>query len=117
RSSDLGFSNQTQSISKDDGLKLKDAYVTAVVRCAPPANKPLPEERENCLPYLVEELKLMTHVRVIVTLGAFAWNGVLRAFRALGEKTTPRPKFAHGAEAKIGRYRFLGAITNTLQTH
>jgi len=104
-----GFSNQAQSISKDDGLKLKGAYVSAVVRCAPPANKPTPKERDTCLPYLVEELKLLKGVRVIVALGAFAWDGVLRALAELGIKTERRPKFAHGEEVKLGPYRLLGS--------
>jgi len=104
-----GFANQPEAVGRDDGLRLRDAYVTAVVRCAPPANKPTPQERDNCLPYLEQELKLLENARVIVTLGSFAWDGALRAIRALGgEVPRPRPRFGHGAEAQAGRWTLLG---------
>ena len=104
-----GFANQPDSQWRDDGLELRDAYITATVRCAPPANKPTPEERDTCLPYLERELGLLERVQVIVALGAFGWNGFLRAARALGEEVPrPQPKFSHGAEAKVGRWRLLG---------
>jgi len=94
-----------------DGLRLTGAYVTAAVRCAPPANRPLPVERDNCLPYLVRELSLLESVRVIVTLGSFAWDAALRALVAMGEpRVRPRPKFGHGAHAEVGRYRLLGCF-------
>ena len=67
-----------------DGLRLRDAYVTAVVRCAPPANRPTPAERDNCLPYLARELELLERCRTIVALGGFAWDGALRALRGAG---------------------------------
>ena len=92
-----GFANQPHSVSIDDGLRLTDAWIAAAVRCAPPANKPLPAERDNCLPYAREELSLMPNVRVILCLGAFAWDA---ACRLLGVR--PRPKFGHGAEHAIG---------------
>jgi uracil-DNA glycosylase family 4 len=105
-----GFANQPTSVSRDDGLRLTGAYVTAAVRCAPPANRPLPSERDNCLPYLVRELSLLSSVRVVVTLGSFAWDVALRAFAAAGEpRPRPRPKFGHGAEARIGRFTLLGS--------
>jgi uracil-DNA glycosylase family 4 len=88
-----GFANQPTSTSSDDGLRLADAFVAAAVRCAPPANKPLPAERDNCLPYAREELDLLPGTRVIVCLGAFAWDA---ACRLLGIR--PRPKFGHLAE-------------------
>ncbi|HEX4759294.1 MAG TPA: uracil-DNA glycosylase [Thermoleophilaceae bacterium] len=88
-----GFANQPTSVTKDDGLELKGAFVAAVVRCAPPANKPLPSERDNCLPYAAKELELMPSVRVIVCLGSFAWDA---AARLLGIR--PKPKFGHLAE-------------------
>jgi len=88
-----GFANQAESVSSDDGLELRDAFVAAAVRCAPPANKPLPSERDNCLPYAGEELALMPQVRVIVCLGAFAWDAACRLYGI-----RPRPKFAHGSE-------------------
>jgi uracil-DNA glycosylase family 4 len=88
-----GFANQPHSVSLDDGLRLRDAFIAAVVRCAPPANKPLPAERDNCLPYAKEELSLMPRVRVIVCLGGFAWDAACRLYGV-----RPRPKFGHGAE-------------------
>jgi uracil-DNA glycosylase family 4 len=104
-----GYANQAESRHRDDGLRLRDAYVTATVRCAPPANKPSPRERDNCLPYLERELTLLERGRVIVALGSFGWDGVLRAARALGaEVARPRPRFGHGAEADLGRWMLLG---------
>ncbi|MFL5885105.1 MAG: uracil-DNA glycosylase, partial [Thermoleophilaceae bacterium] len=73
-----GLANQATSIRADDGLRLIDAFVAAAVRCAPPANRPLPAERDNCLPYATEELRIMQTVRVIVCLGAFAWEAACR---------------------------------------
>ncbi len=104
-----GFANQPTSTRADDGLRLTDAWVTACVRCAPPANKPSPRERDNCLPYLVEELRLLTRARTIVALGGFAWDGVLRALRELGHIPARKPKFGHGAEAEVGPYRLIGS--------
>ena len=104
-----GYANQPTSEHRGDGLRLSDAYVTAVVRCAPPANRPTPGERDTCLPYLARELELLPRCRTIVTLGAFAWDGTLRAIRSLGgEVPRPRPRFGHGAEASVGRWRLLG---------
>ena len=104
-----GYANQAESVDDDDGLSLCDAYVTAVVRCAPPANRPTPAERDRCLPYLVRELELLEQVRVVVALGAFAWDGALRALRGLGaEVPRPRPRFGHGAEVVIGDLTLLG---------
>jgi uracil-DNA glycosylase family 4 len=90
-----GFANQPTSVSRDDGLALTDAWVTASVRCAPPANKPTPEERDTCLPWTVAELDHVSRVRVVVCLGGFAWDAALR----LRAHTPPRPKpkFGHGA--------------------
>ena len=89
-----GFANQPTSERADDGLELTGAYVAAVVRCAPPANRPTPEERDTCLPYLVRELELLTEVRVIVALGQFAHDAVCRLTGAV----RPRPRFGHRAE-------------------
>ena len=89
-----GFANQPNSDHVGDGLRLDGAFVTAAVRCAPPANKPLPAERDNCLPYAREELDLLASVRVIVCLGGFAWDAAGRVL----EMGRPRPRFGHGAE-------------------
>jgi uracil-DNA glycosylase family 4 len=99
-----GFASQPQSVARNDGLTLRDCWVTAVVRCAPPENKPLPAERDNCLPYLIAELALLESVRVIVCLGAFAWDGALRALAA----PRPRPRFGHAAEHPCEPYVLLG---------
>jgi len=104
-----GYANQPVSEHRDDGLRLSDAYVTAVVRCAPPANRPAPAERDNCLPYLERELALLERCDTIVALGGFAWDGTLRAIRALGgEIPRPRPRFGHGEETAVGRWTLLG---------
>jgi uracil-DNA glycosylase family 4 len=110
-----GLANQATSVSADDGLRLRDAYVTAVNRCPPPQNRPTTEERDNCLPYLVRELRLLRDARVIVTLGAFAWAGSLLALAELGaELPRPRPRFGHGEEARIsseaGDWALLGCF-------
>ncbi|MDE3134252.1 MAG: uracil-DNA glycosylase [Acidobacteriota bacterium] len=94
-----GIANQPTSVARDDGLELTDCWVTASVRCAPPANKPLPSERDNCASWLAAEFALLVNVRVIVCLGSFAWDVALR----LLEAPRPRPKFGHGAEAIVVR--------------
>ncbi|MBI4898516.1 MAG: uracil-DNA glycosylase [Actinobacteria bacterium] len=105
-----GLANQPLSVERDDGLSLRDAWVSAVVRCAPPDNKPLPVERDACLSYLTRELELLGELRVIVALGAFAWDGALRAL-ALRGMTTPRPKprFGHGAEVRVDDLTLIGS--------
>jgi uracil-DNA glycosylase family 4 len=104
-----GYANRPKAERRGDGLRLRDAYVTAVVRCAPPANRPSPAERDNCLPYLERELELLTRCRTLVALGGFAWDGVLRAAAASGAAIpSPKPKFGHGAEAALGRWQLLG---------
>jgi uracil-DNA glycosylase len=106
-----GYANQARSEHRDDGLELTDAWIGAVNRCSPPGNRPTPEERDNCLPYLVRELELLERVRAIVALGSFAWDGALRALRELGHPTPrPKPRFAHGAEAAVGPYALLGCF-------
>ena len=101
-----GLANQPVSRARDDGLKLRGCWVSAAVRCAPPANKPTPEERDNCLPYLGRELELLADARVVVCLGLFAWNALLRLLA--DEAPRPRPKFGHGAQAPLGRFAVLG---------
>ena len=104
-----GLASQPQSTSTDDGLRLHGCWVTAAVRCAPPANRPTPAERDRCLPWAVRELELLSDVRVIVCLGGFAWDAALRLRAALGEVTPrPRPRFAHGAELGGERWTLLG---------
>jgi uracil-DNA glycosylase family 4 len=100
-----GYANQPTSISVDDGLRLTDAWVAAAVRCAPPANKPTPDERDRCLPFAREELALMDSVRVIVCLGAFAWDAALRILGPV----RPRPKFGHLAEAEVAGRALIGS--------
>jgi uracil-DNA glycosylase len=105
-----GFANQPTSVAAGDGLALSDCFISAVVRCAPPANRPTTEERDTCLPYLAEELRLLARVHVLVALGSFAWDGALRALAALGHPAPrPKPRFGHGAEAEIGPYVQLGS--------
>jgi uracil-DNA glycosylase family 4 len=91
-----GYANQPHSVRADDGLTLMGAYISAIVRCAPPANKPTPAERDNCLPYLQRELRLLKKVGVIVCLGKFAYDGLAKA---LGLKW--RPPFGHGVETRL----------------
>jgi uracil-DNA glycosylase family 4 len=99
-----GYANQPTSVAADDGLELRDAYVAAAVRCAPPANKPTPEERDRCLPYLARELTLLRHLRVIVVLGGFAYDAVWRTLALAGvDRPAPRPKFGHGVEVATPR--------------
>jgi uracil-DNA glycosylase len=105
-----GFANQPTSVSKDDGLRLRGAYVAAVNRCAPPSNKPTPEERDRCLPYLEREIRALTRLDVVVALGAFAWDGVLRALSALGHAVRPRPRFGHLAEVRVGPIVLVGCF-------
>lgn len=107
---ETGFANQPVSIHLGDGLRLMDLYVCAVNRCAPPDNRPTPDERDNCLPFLVRELRALRRAHVIVCLGAFAWDGVLRAIAALGHAPRPKPRFAHGAEVRVGPYTLVGTF-------
>jgi uracil-DNA glycosylase family 4 len=100
-----GLASQAESVRADDGLALHDAWVTVAVRCAPPENKPTPEERDRCAPFLAAELAALPRVHTIVALGAFAWDAVLRVIAP----PRPWPRFAHGALARAGRYRLLGS--------
>jgi len=94
-----GFASQPKAISRNDGLELHDLWISSVARCAPPANKPTPEELRNCAPWLDRELRLLRHLRVVVCLGRIAFDGLL-AHEARAGKTTPRAQFifAHGGE-------------------
>jgi uracil-DNA glycosylase family 4 len=105
-----GFASQAESVRRGDGLTLSGAYVSCVVRCAPPGNRPAPAERDRCIRYLVRELELLTSVRAILALGAFAWDGVLLAAAQLGHALPrPRPKFGHAAEARIGPWQLVAS--------
>jgi len=101
-----GFANQPTSLHRGDGLRLLDAYLTAAVRCAPPQNRPRPEEFDACFPFLEREFRLLPRVRVVVALGRVAHETVLRLYRHFGVPLPrPRPSFAHGA-----LHRFPGEI-------
>jgi uracil-DNA glycosylase family 4 len=105
-----GLANRGTSVRAGDGLEATGAWITAAVRCAPPGNKPLPSERDNCAPHLHGELHALEAVRVVVALGAFAWDAALSAFAAVGhEPPRPRPRFGHGVEARIGPWTLLGS--------
>jgi uracil-DNA glycosylase family 4 len=106
---DTGMADRPSSRRADDGLTLTDAYIAAAVRCAPPLNKPTIEERDNCLPYLVREIAILDTIRVIVPLGQFGWDAVLRALGALGYAARPKPRFGHGASARVGPYTLVGS--------
>jgi uracil-DNA glycosylase len=110
----VGYANQPISVSRDDGLRLSDCWVTAAVRCAPPANKPTPAERDRCIgTWMVPELSLLPRARVLVCLGAFAWDAALRVRAALpgGDPVPrPRPRFAHGAELPGAPWTLLGCF-------
>ena len=104
----VGFANQPTSRARGDGLKLRDAYVSAAVRCAPPQNRPTPAERDRCLPYLRTEIELLRGLEVIVALGGFAWNAVLTS--AVLGAPRPRQSFGHGAEHSAGPLRLIGCF-------
>ena len=97
-----GFASSPVSRSKGDGMRLHGLWISAAVRCAPPQNKPTPAERDTCLPYAARELDLLDS-KVIVCLGAFAWDAALRLL-----EVRPKPKFSHGAEFGTGSLVLLG---------
>lgn len=99
----LGLANQPTSARRDDGLALDDVYIVAPVRCAPPDNRPTPEEFRSCSEFLDRELALLARARVLVALGALAWEAILLHFARRGA-AVPRPRapFAHGAELALG---------------
>ena len=107
---DVGLANKPSSRRAHDGLTLTDVYITAAVKCAPPQNKPTTEERDNCFPYLVRELQILDRLRVIVALGMFGWEAAFRSLDALGYPARPRPRFGHGAEARVGRYHVIASF-------
>ena len=97
-----GYANQPHSIDAHDGLELDDCFITAAVKCAPPANKPTPAERDTCRPYLERELALLRDVTVIVSLGQFGWDAIASHYAV-----RPKPKFGHGAEVALPDGRTL----------
>jgi len=105
-----GFASQATSISRDDGLRLTDAWVTSPVKCAPPANKPTPVERDRCRPWLEQELDELDRLRVVVCLGSFAWASAhaVLADRGIGVPR-PRPRFAHLAESRTSGPTLIGS--------
>lgn len=105
-----GLADRPVSVGPGDGLTLFDTFITAAVKCAPPDNKPLPEERSACEPFLHRELDALTRVRVIVCLGAFAWNQAIRVLESRGLSIpSPRPAFGHCATASIGEWTLIGS--------
>jgi uracil-DNA glycosylase family 4 len=99
---EAGFANQATSEHAGDGLRLHGAYITATARCAPPANKPTPAEMRRCQPFLLEELRLLRHVRVVVALGKIGWDAYLRTRRETGQGVPrPLPRFGHGSTARM----------------
>ncbi|WP_037668674.1 uracil-DNA glycosylase [Streptomyces griseus] len=109
---DVGLANQPGSVSADDGLELHGVRVTAPVHCAPPANKPTPEERDTCRSWLVQELRLLRPtLRVVVVLGAFGWQAALPAFTEAGWSVPrPRPAFAHGTRVSLDGLDLFGCF-------
>ncbi len=116
-----GFANQPTSTHREDGLRVRDAWVSAAVRCAPPANRPDPAERDACLPWSDAELALLGEIRVVLCLGAFAWDAALRLRAGAagrsgrgggggGGMPRPRPRFGHGAEHPGEPFTLLGCF-------
>ena len=116
-----GFANQPTSVHRDDGLRLDDAFIVAPCRCAPPANAPRPDELRRCSAWLDGELRLLARCRVVLALGAVGWDAALQHFSRRGiAEPRPRPRFAHGAVARLpgapallGSYHVSQQNTNT----
>lgn len=107
---ETGFANQPTSTARGDGLVLTDCYIAAALRCAPPANRPLPAELSNCRPFLCADMQALGRLQVIVALGSIGWQAAVAALRDNGEVVaSPKPKFGHGAETNIGSYRLIGS--------
>jgi len=112
---DAGFASQPHATSMDDGMKLRDLWITSVVRCAPPGNKPMPEELRNCAPWLDREMSALQNLRVVVCLGRIAFDGLLAWLQRSGKEpalTRTRYVFAHGAE-----FTFSGGLRVIVSYH
>ena len=96
-----GFASQPNASDRNDGMQLKDAYITALARCVPPGNKPVAEEINNCRPFLMQEIRLLRQVRIVLALGGMAFNSYMRLLKELGHPP-PRLKFHHGAWYNLG---------------
>ena len=111
-----GFANQPRATAVDDGLELQDVFVSAAVRCAPPANKPTVQERDACRPWLDEELNLLAQLRVVVVLGSFSY---IQALKVLGDRgldvPKPRPRFGHGVEVDLGALTLIASYPPSQQ--
>jgi uracil-DNA glycosylase family 4 len=103
-----GFANRATSVRRGDGLRLQGCYITAAVRCAPPANKPTPAERDECAEWWLAELKLLCRISVIVCLGRFAWDSAIRGLKKLSHEAS-QSSFGHAAEATVGPYVLVGS--------
>lgn len=104
-----GLANQARSIDRGDGLRLQGVYISAAVRCAPPGNQPTPNEIRRCQPWMEREAALLSKVRVLLALGAIAWSSALALMASRGfESQKPKPKFAHGAQLRVGDRWLLG---------
>ena len=107
---EAGLANQPDSLRRGDGLKLSGALVSAAARCAPPGNRPLPQELDNCREYLARELSLLPPSAVLVALGALAFDACLKVLaQTVFEMPRPRPRFAHGAVFRIGSHALLAS--------
>jgi uracil-DNA glycosylase family 4 len=104
-----GLANQPESTGREDGLELDQVYITNIVRCVPPLNKPTTEERNHCLPYFEQEMQLLQNLKVFITLGSFAWNGCVRILAEQGHVVKPKPKFGHAEVVKVGPYTLVGS--------
>jgi uracil-DNA glycosylase family 4 len=105
----VGLANQAGSVHAGDGLRLRETWIAAAVRCAPPGNRPDPDERDRCAPFLHREMALLGSLRVVVALGGFGWDAALRAVEATrGPLARPLPRFGHAAEASLGGLALLG---------
>lgn len=106
----LGVASQAEARSLDDGLELRGVFIAAPVRCAPPANKPTPDEIVACAPFLDRELDALPNVRVLFALGSIAWTASLGYLERRGEIVPrPKPAFGHGAEVRFGRFTLVGS--------